>query len=405
MLLRKLTNLDLECMEYDAVSTVTLVSGWDSNANNTLKFQCAVSTVMKLNPVLTGKLTKSSSGVQVETGVFDVSDVFHVVQFPPKKKFTMPVSAAEKLKVLQELALEFKSKVKTGTTLLKNKSNIFEVGLMALPSGCACYKVSISHAIADGSTYYKVMQQLSDIWNGGEPSILLDWTPIPEVYPFKRPLSEISLLDKLKVSRSLISLLFREWLQKKLRGERTVKHIVVDESACEREKLEANDGTCEFLSTNDVVTAALVVASTADNLLMATDLRGKQSQHPSLSHCTAGNYVKGIFFRGAGSTPSMIRKKILDKQSWCNNSSHHFLLEGQNFCLVTNWVSFMTCVEGRGLDVVGHMPSMSVKVPFDVAIIFKLDNSKSIAVHHNIRHIVADQALCQTEGLFEVVQN
>ena len=380
MPLRKLTNLDMEHMEYDSVSTVTLVSGWDSNANNAFKFQHAVSTVMKLNPVLTGKLVKTSSGVQVETGVVGVSDVFQVIQFPPNKIFAMPASAAaEKLKALQELALEFNYEVKTGTTLLKNKSNIFEVGLMALPSGCACYKVSISHAIADGSTHYNVMQQLSDVWNGREPSILLDWTPIPEVYPFKRPLSEISLLDKLKVSSNLIFLVFQEWLLKKWRGERTARCMVVNKSVCKREKLEGNDGTCEFLSTNDVVTAALVVASTADNLLMAADLRGKQSQHPSLSHCTAGNYVKGIFFRGAGSTPSMVRKKVLDRH---NNSSQHFLLEGQNFCLVTNWVSFMTCVEGGGLGVVGHMPSMSAKAPFDAAIIFKLDNSKSIAVCH-----------------------
>ena len=74
----------------------------------------------------------------------------------------------------------------------------------------------------------------------------------------------------------------------------------------------------------------------------------------------------------------MVRKKVLDRQSWRNNSSQHFLLEGQNFCLVTNWVSFMTCVEGGGLGVVGHKPSMSAKAPFDAAIIFKLDNSKSI---------------------------
>lgn len=405
---RKLTNLDLECMEYDAVSTITLVSGWDSNASNTLKFQCAVSTVMKLNPVLTGKLLKSSSGVQVETGVFDVSDVFQVIQFSLNTSFSMPVSAAEKLKVLQQLASEFNPKIKTGTTLLKNKSNIFEVGLMVLPSGCACYKVSISHAIADASTYYKVMQQLSDIWNGREPNTVLDWTPIPEVYPFKRPISEISLLDKLKVSSSLVFLVFQEWLLKKWRGERTARCMVVNKSVCKREKVEANDGRCKFLSTNDVVTAALVVESTADNLLMAADLRGKQSQHPNLSRHTAGNYVKGFFFSGVssvtGGKPSMIRKKLLDKQSWCNNSSQHFLLFGQKFCLVTNWVSFMTCVEGKGLDVVGHMPSMSAKAPFDCAIIFKFDHSKSIAVRHNIRHI-GQQAFCQSKGLFEVVQN
>ena len=367
-----------------------------------------LSAVMELNPVLTGKLVKTSSVVQVETGAFDISEVFKVIQFPPKKKFTMPVSAAEKLKVLQELALEFKSEVKTGTTLLKNKSNIFEVGLMALPSGCACYKVSISHAIADGSTYYKVMQQSSDIWNGREPSILLDWTPIPEVYPFKRSLSEISLLDKLKASSNLVFLVFQEWLLKKWRGERTARCMVVDKSVCKREKIEANNGRCKFLSTNHVVTAALVVVSTADNLLMAADLRGKQSQHPNLSHHTAGNYVKGIFSSGVGSVtggkPSMIRKMLLDKESWCNNSSQHFLLFGQKFCLVTNWVSFMTCVEGKGLDVVGHMPSMSAKAPFDAAIIFKFDHSKSIAVRHNIRHI-GQRAFCQTKGLFEVVQD
>ena len=167
MTLRKLTNQDMESMEYDSVSTITLVSGWDSGAESTLKFQCAVSTVMKNNPVLTGQLIKTSSAVQVNTGVFGIDDVFTVLAKKPcHNTFKVPVSEAEKLEALQKLLPEFSESVKSGNNLLRNKSNIFEVSLLLLPSGCACYKVSISHAIADASTYYRVMGQLSDVWNG-----------------------------------------------------------------------------------------------------------------------------------------------------------------------------------------------------------------------------------------------
>ena len=390
MPLRKLTNLDLECMEHDAVSTITLVSGWDSNSNNTLKFQCAVSTVMKLNPVLTGKLVKSSSGVQVETGVFDVSDVFQVIQFPPKKSFAVPVSVAEKLKLLQELALEFNPKIKTGTTLLKNKSNIFEVGLMVLPSGCTCYKVSISHAVADASTHYNVMQQLSDIWNGREPSILLDWTPIPEIYPCQRPLSDLSVSDKARLFVSLFCLLFHNWLERQRKGKRTMKCALVNSDICFKEKSEANDGTCKFLSTNDVVTAALSSVSKAKTLVMAADLRKRQGQHSKLNQCTAGNYIKGIFIMDGGSNPCTIRKEVLRRQTWCDKPKHGLLqMHLRSFCLVTNWASFMTCIVGRGLEVVAHMPLIACEeVPHDAAVIFKLDMSGTLAVWHNMSTVL-----------------
>ena len=389
MTLRKLTNLDMESMEYDSVSTITLVSGWDSGEESTLKFQCAVSTVMKNNPVLTGQLIKTSSAIQVNTGVFGVDGVFTVAKLPSDKAFKAPVTVAEKVEVLQKLNLEFSDSVKTGNNLLKDRSNIFQVTLLLLPSGHACYKVSISHAIADASTYYRVVGQLSDAWNGKEPTFLLDWTPIPEAYPFKKPLSEISLLDKLKVFVTLRCLFFQEQLHRRGGKKRQDSCVVVDKSTCTREKEKANDGTYKFLSTNDIVTAALAGASSAKNLLMSADLRGKQNQHPKLTCHAAGNYVKVIVFQGFDSNPCTIRKKLLNKQTWNRKGNKHFLiqhiLDNHTLCLVTNWASFMTCIEGSGLNTVAHMPTMSGQIlPHDAAVIFKLDKSGEIAIWHNM---------------------
>lgn len=387
MTFRKLTNLDMEAMEYDSVSTITLVSGWDCEAKSTLKFKSAVSTVMKLNPVLTGQLIKTNSGVKVMTGAFGVDDIFTVAKLPSHNVFKVPVSAAEKVEVLQKLAPKFSNSVKSGKNLLRDRSNIFQVSLLLLPSGCACYKVSICHVVADASTYYRVMGQLSDAWNGKESTSLLDWTPIPEAYPCKRPFPEFSLLDKLKACTTLLCLIFWDWLHRKGGKKRQDTCVVVDKRACAREKEEANDGTCKFLSTNDIVTATIAGISSAKNLLMVANLRGRQNQHPKLTSHAAGNYVKGIFFQGFDGSPCTIRKKLLNKETWSRNK--HFLiqniLDNHTLCLVTNWVFFMTCVEGTGLTTVAHMPTMSAQsLPFDAAIIFRLDKSGTIAVLNNM---------------------
>lgn len=109
------------------------------------------------------------------------------------------------------------------------------------------------------------------------------------------------------------------------------------------------------------------------------------------------------FFQGFDSSPCTIRKKLLNKQTWSSKGNNHFLIQNMfdnhTLCLVTNWVSFMTCIEGSGLNTVAHMPTMSVQnMPHDAAIIFKLDGSGTIAVVHNMCATAHSGFLAQRGG-------
>ena len=49
----------------------------------------------------------------------------------------------------------------------------------------------------------------------------------------------------------------------------------------------------------------------------------------------------------------------------------------------------MTCIVGRGLEVVAHMPLIACEeVPHDAAVIFKLDMSGTLAVWHNMSTVL-----------------
>lgn len=396
MTFRKLTDIDLDMMDYDMVSTLTLASGWDK-AESTTKFKDVVKAVMKLNPVLTGRLKNTKDcGIGVEQGVFDVDDVVNVMQFPTTKTFQVPVSASDKVEVMQELASQFKPVVKSGQTLLKEGWCVFEVSILLLPLDFVCFKIGISHVIADGPTYFKVVEQISNMWNSNKPGFLLDWAPLPEAYPYEKSPSALHFVDKAKLFVTVASVVLQSWMQKITKGGKTAKCVAVNRSVCATEKVGANDGSCKFLSTNDVVTAALADQSSAGKVFMAANLRGKQGQHPSLTPYTAGNYLAALLFHKTcmSMNPSVIRRRLEDSDTWSKRPKHFYLqivrrkfLENHTFCIVTNWASNMACVHGSGLDLVAQMPSMSIDgdVP-DAAIIFRLDQSGTLAICHNFHN-------------------
>ena len=45
---------------------------------------------------------------------------------------------------------------------IEDKTSLFEVLVMDLPNDHACYAVTMSNGIADGSIYYQVIEQLNE---------------------------------------------------------------------------------------------------------------------------------------------------------------------------------------------------------------------------------------------------
>ena len=189
--------------------------------------------------------------------------------------------------------------------------------------------VSMSHVIADGHTFYKIHNMLSE----DTPIIKLNFTRKPLIMSYNAVKAmgkeNVGFLQQPKPGL-LIHLAASTILGKLFGPTCAVRIFKLNNdfiASKKKESLNGNDGI-QFVSTNDIITSTICSVSKCDIGTMDVNFRGRlqsinqSNMEANLEDTDAGNYEDKIIYRTPDcSTPSLIRKSITNDQNNQNTKS------------------------------------------------------------------------------------
>mmetsp|Transcript_21447 Transcript_21447/g.44730 ORF Transcript_21447/g.44730 Transcript_21447/m.44730 type:complete len:449 (-) Transcript_21447:67-1413(-) len=207
--------------------------------------------------------------------------------------------------------------------------------------------MSMSHALADGHTFYRILNMLLD---SEEEIEALNVNRIMETEQQQiAALGGEAEYKFLQQPGFIVNCIYGA-LHSVFTNTKTVNHIyTVNQEAMEAAKKIAaqEDKHVQFVSTNDVITSWFLQNCRCKHGLMALNFRGKLDGHTE-SH--AGNYENVVFFRADDSaSPALIRKSIttgnnsptFQRRVTVNDPMPNFwTMASGSIAIITNWASF-----------------------------------------------------------------
>lgn len=232
---------------------------------------------------------------------------------------------------------------------------------------------SLSHSVADGHTYYKVLNMLC----AGS-----------KVYPLnvKRKEEEISKIINALGKReytyinsfSHVVNVFKGLL---LRKNTKVYAFYIDQEKIEGIKAqEKQEDAHNYVSSNDILTSTYSNFLNTRLTLMAINFRNRIT---GLNEYDAGNYEGAILYdTNTYSTPSHVRKSLQTGSKFKGLSKPlPGLVEGMvcKMGLITNWASFSKELHIEGCEELLHLPIANAagRIPYEMAVIFRARKEKT----------------------------
>lgn len=326
----------------NAVSTLTFFNG----SPPIEKLRNKVQNIIAKNPWLRGSLTKKGSHI--------------FLTFDPDREPTLDdISLSNDPELKSEMNYEEifsrveRHSVGTGYDCLKRHSPLLHVSVITTSPNSFALFFSISHAIADAHTYYKLFGMLDE----KREAESLDITRSAD---FEACAAQIGSAD------------FESWTQSWGLFWNVSKNLVfgtkrtpvlktVDIDWIQTQKasfLSQNSPVLSdsFISTNDIVTSCFFKATDCDIGIMAMNCRNKL---PEWTNYHAGNCIKVIAYqREDFSSPGLIREGISLGRGVISGRFPSFFRSLSTRCsLLTNWSSVSTDVELEGCLTVLHLPS------------------------------------------------
>ena len=376
-----------EMSVFPSIPTITLMDG--RTEAHTEKLRVAVKDVVAANPILSGKVVAGEGGKGLVITPATHKDLdpatLNIVAGPTH--FEPPADIVARCSYCQDVLGPL---VPNLGHLLQQKSSgepLFNVSIIELPGKQAAYAVCLSQIVGDGWTYYELIDQLNCLTNE-RPLKPLIWDD-PGV---SREIDHLSDRDKFRASKLWFAAFICKLLYNYLTAGKPFQIVeVIDLDAMAAVK-EASRGTAAFVSTNDVLTAA--VYEIFDNKLtgMFLNLRGA-NRLPGLPPRIAGNFERCLLHprAPAAGSPSFIREKLLSSPSgfFGMNEVPFWPMVKCDFGLITNWTSLTKFIVAPGAKVSCHLPDVagdegSYQWPLNMAIVFQADPT-TILCTHNIR--------------------
>jgi len=355
----ELSNAGME--NVPAPAALQLCSGWNDEVHQHL--QAALQKVIDQNPVFTGKLVKKDGRYCVLPGFYTLKDLLFVKDGP---SIFVPTRALERVTFMQEV-LEpcLAADLGNGLKQLAEASPVLRMEVLTLPGGMACICLAISHSVVDGAAYHHVVQLISDALQG-KAITPMKWEVTENPFGFNM-LSVLALVPGL-----LAKLAYR-----KLTGFKShpINSFVINADECAQLK-KSLKGDCAFLSTNDVVTAAMAEVMPGRTTLIPKDMRKKALGSEGY---LGGNCILCLEGTVAGD-PAAIRKLVgMDTvvESKMVRARH-------DFHIVTNW-NFGAHLEGAGLVHEARCPlgAFVGQALCPTAVVINVDE-KTTVVNHNM---------------------
>jgi len=374
-----------ELSNFPSITTITLMDSW--TAAHTDKLRAAVKDVVAANPILSGKVVagEGSKGLAIAPAEHKTLDpaTLNVVAGP--SDFEPPADIVARCSYCQDVLGPLVPDL--GTTIQQKASGgpLFNVSIIKLPDHRAAYAVSLSHIVGDGWTYYALIDQLDCLVN--------EKTLEPLVWDdpgLSREIDYWSERDKFRASKLWLPALMCRMFYNYLTDGKSFQLIEVIDSGAMAELKKASRGTAAFVSTNDVVTAAVYEIFDNKLAMMALNLRST-NRLPGLPSRIAGNFERGLLHPRAlaAGSPAFMREKLLSSPSgfFGKNEVPLWPMVTSDWGLVTNWASLTKFIVTPGTTVSCHMPGGSgnegvFQWPLNIAIVFQADPVTILCAHN-----------------------
>jgi hypothetical protein len=263
--------------------------------------------------------------------------------------------------------------------MLFYSETIFYIGIevVILTDGYACYKVTISHCVSDGMTYYKLMDQINRILNHqGNTIEYIDWSnpaiASHEIFPETFSEKDIQTAYGVPFFLGLLKNLWNIQKQKK-------SYLVLNKEKIEYERKRQSSLHNGHVSANDVITAALCEANQSTDIFAFTMNMRKR-------HCRfGGNFHAEIPFLKTDSTNPREFRKIIKRR-------YYFKTDELPICpfilgkvgRISSLATIQTLILPQSMEVVCHamLASYEANIPMDAAFITSMNNENYLVIHN-----------------------
>lgn len=344
------------------VATVTFYKGDFQVSAEALRAQ--LGDVCEANPWLAGRLVKvkESGGVTlrhpaaVSADSSHVDTLFTAAGFADLAAAGIPTLAPNKpyAEMMTELYASKKLVVDNGLSLVGKDKPVTLLTLAESAPGEFAMVFSISHGIADGRTYYEVLQML-------QPGAAVRALTVERVMSF--PADQKKAFDEKAQSwqESFGAMtLFMGAMMCKKQAKCYAFHLDAAKVAAAK---QAGAVGVDYVSTNDVLTSAFFNTCRARVAWMGFDCRDKGLE--GIGSDLAGNYVTALVLGPeVFATPASMRQMYTPGQPYVTAKRK---LPGCGCCCgnrrmaqATNWSGFTgSLVRPKGCEMVLHLPAMN----------------------------------------------
>ncbi|KAJ2991180.1 hypothetical protein HDV02_003926 [Globomyces sp. JEL0801] len=377
-------------MQHPPICSVTFFQGDLAAAK--LFLQSRLTTVLALNPWLSGTLAKVGRNLELVYPVesTSINDIFTVMP-EPVKKLQMTTEYEELMKVCIPLSIGGNG-LGNGAKQLKAKCVVSRFVIAPTASANSdnpgfALVFSLSHAVADGYTYYEILGMLSDD----------SLTAVRALNPFRKQEYEVEHLSRL-VSPNVLKFgasftFIKAYLAGMVRKPpaRPLAYFV-DEGKANQAKEEHAHVTGSFISTNDIITSHFMTVCSPRLGMMAINYRPRC---PILDSNDAGNYEEILLSDFDGyRTPAAVRASLAADASGAYLGIKKRLpgfWEKCDLAFISSWAingtsrPFDLSLGGKTQQLL-HLPILFLpmplaKCPMDTAIVFRaLPNKLALLV-------------------------
>jgi len=361
-----------------SISTLTFFRGDAARASAFLRAR--LGEVLQANPWLTGALAKRSGQLELcyplEPAAGQLERLFNPTQRAGKPGKVPVVDSTMSYMALCEAVGGSAAEILKGSSCINKPEPLLaltEVPDNKRPSDTFAVVFSVSHVIADGFTYYKLLAMLSD---GGTIASL----------NAKRK-HDIGQQSKLAMGEKEFAFAYAgstmiNVVGSMLFGKKPlIESYYVDDARIKEAKAKATPehSGVPFVSTNDVLVSAFGVATDTRVLLMPLNFRERL---PDFTAEDAGNYEGALVFGPEDyAEPGIVRKTLMSgPPTYLRGGSETSrplpaACEGMwcRLAMVTNWTfPFFSEVKLEGCEQMLHMPHCDINmVPFDIAVVYR----------------------------------
>ena len=355
-----------------AISTISFFKGEVDVEQSKVWLKQRLSILAKANPWLTGKLVKNKKihkNVLLATPkVLKEEDVDAIICEDSTGALSS-ISTQSSYEVIVEKLLKSNVIVGPGYKLIGKDCCVAKFTLTQVDNGEVALIVSMTHAVADGHTYYKIMSMLSELGDAQELSVTRKHEFVLEGKQ-AIGLKEANFLSSFPFALCCIKSMLTS-------SKAKLDAYYIDEENVKEWKAEAKHG---YISTNDILTSTFANATNSDILLMAINLRGRVKE---AHEDDAGNYSLVVLHdKESAHHPTGVRQILHDGPPFTRKNDKlpgFFKTVTSKVSMITNWAFpffnadlVLPSTSGSNISLELHLPIMNPKeIAFPMSIIFK----------------------------------